>query len=75
MNLLVRHQPISLQHPVQSFSFFCRASFCRRKGAGWKIRGARFSSFFLRTLRIEHFLNGASDVGGVAAEDEFEAVV
>ena len=33
--------------------------------------------FFLltRTLRVQHFLDGAGDVGGVAAEDEFEAVV
>ena len=43
---------------------------------GWKIRGARsFHCKYTRTLRIEHFLDGAGDVGGVAAEDEFEAVV
>ena len=30
---------------------------------------------FSRTLRIQHLLDGAGDVGGVAADDEFEAVV
>ena len=60
MNLSFRYQT--------SFSLHCFFFF------DVKFRGRRVRARLSRTLRVQHLFNRAGDVGGVAADDEFEAV-